>query len=246
MRILHTNDFHGTLNDAKRERLASLRQSADFYFDTGDCVKSGNMSIPLGEDPVWKMLASLDCTAGVPGNREFHITEAGFRAKIAGCKHPLLAANLMYRDGKRMRMQDFRANSFALSIANPLASALTFGDVGIFGVMVPMVTTRMTARHISAFINDQPVKAAKECVQKLRDIVKVIICISHIGLTKDVELAGTVEGIDIILGAHSHDVVDPPTRIGNTWIAQAGSHGRYAGVYEYTDGVLRAAYEPLP
>ena len=246
MRILHTNDFHGALNNAKRDRLASLRTSADLYFDTGDAVKSGNMGIPIGEDHVWKLLESLDCTAGVPGNREFHITEAGFRAKIAGCKHPLLAANLKCKDGRCDRMQDFRPNSFAISAAHPLASAMTVGDVGIFGVMVPMVTAGMSARHISAFINDPPIKSAKECVKKLRDTVKLIICISHIGLSKDVELAGTVDGIDIILGGHSHDVVDPPARIGNTWIAQAGSHGRYAGVYEFADGALKATYEPLP
>jgi len=246
MRILHTNDLHGSLNDAKRERLADLRGSVDFYFDTGDAVKSGNMGIPIGEDPVWKMLASLSCTAGVPGNREFHITEAGFRAKISGCKHPLLAANLRCKDGKCDRMQDFRPNSFALSAAHPLASAITISEVGIFGVMVPMVTGAMSARHISAFINDLPIKAAKECVQKLRGTVKFIVCLSHIGLSKDVELAGTVDGIDIILGGHSHDVVDPPARIGNTWIAQAGSHGRYAGVYEFVDDGLRATYEPLP
>jgi 2',3'-cyclic-nucleotide 2'-phosphodiesterase (5'-nucleotidase family) len=182
----------------------------------------------------------------VPGNREFHITEAGFRAKIAGCKHPLLAANLRCKDGGCERMQEFRANSFALSTAHPLASAITVGEVGVFGVMVPMVTARMAARHISAFINDAPVKAAKECVKKLRETTKLVICISHIGLSKDVELAGSVDGIDLILGGHSHDVVDPPARIGNTWIAQTGSHGRYAGVYEFANGVLNATYEPLP
>lgn len=246
MRILHTNDFHGALNDAKRERLAELRAEVDFYFDTGDAVKSGNLGIPIGEEAVWQLLASLDCTAGVPGNREFHISEAGFRAKIAGCKHPLLAANLRYRNGEGERIQDFRANSFALCAANPLASAITIGDIGVFGVMVPMVTKRMSARHLSAFINDQPFKVAKECVNKLRDTTSTIICISHIGLSKDVELAGTVDGIDLILGGHSHDVVDPPARIGNTWIAQAGSHGRYAGVYEFTNGTFNAFYEPLP
>jgi 2',3'-cyclic-nucleotide 2'-phosphodiesterase (5'-nucleotidase family) len=246
MRILHTNDLHGTLNDAKLERLAQLRSSANFYFDTGDAVKSGNVGIPINEDPVWKMLASLDCTAGVPGNREFHISDAGFRAKIAGCRHPLLAANLRYKDGRGGRMQDFFPNSFALSAANPLASAICFGDVAVFGVMVPMVTEKMSARHLSAFINDQPLKAAKDVVTKLRDSANTIICLSHIGLSKDVELAGTVEGIDLILGGHSHDIVDPPARIGNTWIAQAGSHGRYAGVYEFESGKLKAVYEPLP
>ena len=246
MRILHTNDFHGKLTDAKLERLRQLRRSADYYFDCGDAVKSGNIGIPIGEDPVWARFAQLNCTAGVTGNREFHITEQGFAAKIAGCKHPLLAANLQYKDPGGRHMQPHLPNTFALSADQPLASGLVLGDVGIFGVMVPMVTQGMSARHISAYINDNPQDAARKCVEMLRDKANTVICISHIGLRNDVELAGTVEGIDIILGGHSHDLVDPPARIGNTWIAQSGSHGRFAGVYDFKDGKLTATYEPLP
>ncbi|MDQ2987034.1 MAG: metallophosphoesterase [Armatimonadota bacterium] len=246
MRILHTNDFHGKLTDAKRDRLAELRRGVDFYFDCGDSVKSGNIGVSLLQDPVWPRLASLDCTAGVPGNREFHISEAGFLAKISGCKHPLLAANLRFKDGAGARMQSFFGNSFALSVDCPLASAIIVGDVGIFGVMVPMVTENMSARHLSAFVNDQPIVAARKCVEMLRDQVGTVICLSHIGLRNDVELAESLPGIDVILGAHSHDVVDPPARVGQTWIAQTGSHGRFAGVYEFEGKRFSGRYEPLP
>jgi 2',3'-cyclic-nucleotide 2'-phosphodiesterase (5'-nucleotidase family) len=246
MRILHTNDFHGRLTDAKRDRLAELRTATDFFFDCGDSVKTGNMGIPIGHDPVWANLASLDCTASVPGNREFHISEHGFQAKIAGGAHPIIAANLRYREPAGNHLQQFHPHAFSLATDRPLASGLIVGSVGIFGVMVPMVTENMSARHISAFVNDAPIDAAKKCVELLRDQVDTVICISHIGLRNDVEVAGTVPGIDLILGGHSHDVVDPPARIADTWIAQTGSHGRFAGVYEFENGTMRATYEPLP
>ena len=246
MKILHTNDFHGKLNDIKFERLAALRQAADFYFDCGDAVKAGNIGFPIGEDPVWSRLAALDCTAGVTGNREFHITEQGFRAKIAGCRHPLLVANLLYKEPLGEHLQDYLPNTFSLESDRPLASGMLIGDVGIFGVMVPMVTETMSARHISAFVNLSPQEVAAECVERLRGSAKTIVCISHIGLRNDVELAGRVPGIDLIIGGHSHDVVDPPAKIGDTWIAQAGSHGRFAGVLEITSAGLKATYEPLP
>ena len=246
MRILHTNDFHGKLNDAKLERLSLLRKSVDFYFDCGDSIKSGNIGFPIGVDPVWPRLQSLDCTAGVTGNREFHITEQGFRAKITGCHHPLLVANLLYKEPSGEHLQTYQPNTFSLTADRPLASGMLIGDVGIFGVMVPMVTESMSARHISAFINTSPQEAAAQCVERLRGSAKTIICLSHIGLRNDVALAGSVAGIDLIIGGHSHDVVDPPAKIGDTWIAQAGSHGRFAGVLELDAEGLRAAYEPLP
>lgn len=246
MRILHTNDLHGCLNDAKRDRLAQLREGADFYFDTGDAIKTGNIGIPVRQEPVWAMFASLGCTAGVPGNREFHIAEVGLQAKIEGCKHPLLAANLRYKSAKGKLLQEPRSGSFALGEDRPLMSGIGFGEVGVFGVMVPMVTAKMSARHVSAFINDPPIASARECVKRLRETARVVVCLSHLGLGKDKELAEAVDGIDLVLGGHSHDVVDPPLRINDTWIVQAGSHGRFAGMYEYEKGSLKAAYEQLP
>ena len=246
MRILHTNDFHGKLTESKLERLTQLRRGVDFYFDCGDAVKSGNIGISIGDEPVWQRLDALKCTAGVTGNREFHITEQGFAAKIHGCKHPLLVANLRYKEPKGKHLQDYMRHAFSIEAHRPFPSGLILNDVGIFGVMVPMVTDKMSARHISAFINDSPIETAKKCVEMLNGRVKTVICLSHIGLRNDVEMAGTVEGIDLILGGHSHDVVDPPARIGNTWIAQTGSHGRFAGVYELSGGKLNATYEPLP
>jgi 2',3'-cyclic-nucleotide 2'-phosphodiesterase (5'-nucleotidase family) len=246
MRILHTNDFHGKLTEAKLERLTQLRRNVDFYLDCGDAVKAGNIGIPIGDDPVWAKFEGLNCTAGVTGNREFHITEQGFAAKIHGCRHPLLVANLRYKEPTGKHLQEYMRYAFSIEAHRPFPSGLIINNVGIFGVMVPMVTERMSARHISAFVNDDPIETAKKCVKMLKDRVKTIICISHIGLRNDVEMAGTVEGIDLILGGHSHDLVDPPARIGNTWIAQTGSHGRFAGIYDYSNGKLTATYEPLP
>src|SRR5438034_10894557 len=101
LRILHTNDFHGTLDNSRQEKLSVLRLGADLYFDCGDCIKAGNLAIPLKPDPVWPRLAALRCTASVLGNRESHPLEGPFKAKIAGASHPLLCGNMVKRsDGQ--------------------------------------------------------------------------------------------------------------------------------------------------
>jgi 2',3'-cyclic-nucleotide 2'-phosphodiesterase (5'-nucleotidase family) len=246
LRILHTNDFHGKLSPEKFEYLVRLRKSVDFYFDCGDAIKTGNVGIPLVEDPVWKYFAQLDCTAGVVGNREFHISEAAFRAKISGCTHPLLAANLHYRQPKGNHLQNRARGVFALMSDQPLASGMIVGELGIFGLMVPMVTERMSSRHLSAFINSDPIEAGIKCVERLRGRVKKIICISHLGLRRDVELAEKIDGIDLILGGHSHDLIDPPAKLGGTVIAQAASHGRFAAIHDIADSGIKTTYEPLP
>ena len=223
--FLHTNDFHGTLTEGKVQRILSLKPEGAFFFDTGDCIKTGNLGIPTKRDPAWALLAEAGCDAGVLGNRETHVMGAAFRAKIEGHRHPLLCANLCAKDGSR-----------------PLPSSMIFErhglSVGVFGVMVPMVTERMASRAASAYLWDSPLKAAAEQVLQLRNEVDVLVALTHIGLTQDRALAQAVPGIDIVFGGHSHSVLEIPERVGNTWICQGGSHGRHVGVYEWSEGRL--------
>jgi len=61
--------------------------------------------------------------------------------------------------------------------------------------------------------------------------VDLLVVLSHLGLDEDKKLANDVEGISLIIGGHSHDLVPRPLRAGKsgTLIGQAGCYGRYAG-----------------
>lgn len=223
LRILHTNDMHGTLKGRKLEALEALRHGCDLYFDTGDAIQTGNLGIPLRPDPVWPLLDSLGCTASVPGNRESHIVQSVFEAKLAGARHPVLCANMRRRDGSL-----------------PLPASLTIESdrvrVGLVGVMVPMVTRRMRTQAVSAFLWGPPVEAALDEAERLRSSVDVLFALTHIGLRADRVLAEA--GVfQVIFGGHSHTVLSAPELVGRTWVCQGGSHNRFAGVYEW-DGKL--------
>ncbi len=230
--LLHTNDLHGSLDDGRESTLAALRAEVDFYFDTGDAIRSGNLAVPFGQEPVWERFGRLGLTAHVIGNRETHLVEAGFKAKLAGAPAPVLCANLRLKSGER-----------------PLAGTLRLEAngvrVGVFAVSVPMVTERMAVKVASAYIWDQPIPVSRECVAQLRDEVDLLIGLTHIGHRVDLELAERVPGIDILLTGHSHTILEQPLRVGSTWICQGGSHGRFAGVYRWTDGRLEGGLRRL-
>lgn len=225
LRILHTNDMHGTLNDVKFEQLKKLRAGADVYFDSGDAIKTGNLGIPMRREEVWDRLANLKCDASVLGNRETHVLTSAFFAKLEGARHPLLCANLKRKDG-----------SF------PLKRSLTIERkglrIGVIGVMVPMVTERMKTKAASAFIWTDPIECAQELVPELRPKVDVLIALTHIGHGEDVQLAKLCPDFDLVLGGHSHTVIESPEQVGKTWICQGGSHSRFAGVFEWASGEL--------
>ena len=224
LRILHTNDFHGRLDAPRLEALRDLRRNTDLYFDSGDCIRTGNLGVPVRPEPIWQDLKSLDISASVPGNRESHVLEPAFRAKIAGASHPIVCCNLKYRDGRKPLPGHVVLESQGLKIA-------------IIGVMVPMVTERMKSQALSAFIWDQPINALENELTEIED-VDLKILLSHMGHRTDVEIASRGLGLDVILGGHSHTVIESPELVGSTYIAQGGSHGRFAGVYEWVDGKL--------
>jgi len=224
--------MHGTLSEGKLARLRTLRERADLYFDTGDAIKAGNLAIPLFPESVWPALDSLGCTASVLGNRETHVTERALAAKINGAKHPILCANLRRKDGARPFMPSL---------------VVTVGKVkvGVLGVMVPMVTERMKTQALSAYLWDSPIATAIDIAHELRPKVDLVIALTHIGHRSDVELARRCPEIDIILGGHSHTVLEVPEKIENTYICQGGSHSRYAGLYDWQDGQLTGFLEKL-
>jgi len=221
IRILHTNDMHGSLDERRFEKLLALRKSVDVYFDSGDVIKTGNLGLPMRPEAAWPMLDELSCSASVLGNRETHVLEAAFNAKLAGAKHPILCANLRRKDGTR-----------------PLPSSLVVEfegiRMGVFGVMVPMVTERMASRVASAFLWDPPIAVADSLIEELRPRVDLLICLSHIGHRQDLELAAKCPSLDIVFGGHSHTVLPHPEKVGNTYVCQGGSHNRFAGVYEWS------------
>ncbi len=233
--IFHTNDFHGSFT---REMAVQIRKLVDgekgIYFDSGDCINTGNLGIPLRVEPVWELLEFAQCRAGVPGNRESHILKSAFEAKIAGHKHPLLCANMRVRSG-------------GLVLPGTSEFDINGVKVGVLGVMVPMVTTKMKTQAASAFLWDPPIEAAIEVAKELRPRNNLLIALTHIGIAQDRELATRCPEIDIILGGHSHTVLEQPERIGSTWICQGGSHGRYVGkyVWEKGKGIVDAELIPL-
>jgi 5'-nucleotidase len=226
LRILHTNDFHGALDAAREEKLRGAREDSDVYFDSGDAIKSGNLAIPLRPEEVWSRLAGLRCTASVPGNRESHVLVGAFAKKLEGRQHPIICANLRLKSGE-------------LPLPGHLIVEAAGLKVGIVGVMVPMVTSRMATQAASAYLWDQPIPAAIAEAEELAGQVDCLIALTHIGLRQDRELAARTPLFDLILGGHSHDVLQQPEIVGRTAICQTGSHGRFAGRYDWDGKITR-------
>ncbi|PYE52571.1 bifunctional metallophosphatase/5'-nucleotidase [Paenibacillus barcinonensis] len=74
-----------------------------------------------------------------------------------------------------------------------------------------------------------PVDTLKAQVKQLRGQVDVIVVLSHLGLSTDKRLAEETEGIDVILGGHTHHILEEPLVIGQTVLGAAGKFGQWLG-----------------
>ncbi|GAB4456533.1 MAG: hypothetical protein OHK0029_14660 [Armatimonadaceae bacterium] len=222
LHIFHTNDFHNHLDDAAAERLRTairdLNGAPYLLLDAGDAIKAGNVDFnPFGE-PILDRMSDLGYHAMTMGNREFHVWSGALATKINRAKFPVLSANVRPRKpGAALPVQPHRR----LEVGGL--------QVAIFGVTVPMVTERSRAAPLSSFLFYSPIAAAQQQVRELRYGADLLIALTHIGLTRDKQLAEEVSGIDLILGGHSHDTLAEPVVVNNTPIFQTGSHARNFG-----------------
>ncbi|HSV74109.1 MAG TPA: metallophosphoesterase [Chthonomonadales bacterium] len=222
--LVHTNDLHGRIDAPFVQFLRRLRvllPVPSLLLDAGDAVASGNVTFRVRGEDAHDRMVDAGYDVAIVGNREFHFSEAGFRAKLSRASFPVLCANL----------RPTRPGS-----ALPVSSSVSFEaaglSIGVLGLTVPMITERMLARRVSGFVFDDPIATARRLAPPLRASCDLLVALTHIGMERDQALAAAVPGIDLIVGGHTHALLPEGQRVGSTLIVQAGSHGRAGGVVE--------------
>lgn len=221
--IIHTNDMHNRLDAGGAQRLRREREKCDaLLLDAGDAAWAGNVYYRPGGEPILETMSAAGYDAMTIGNREFHFTCAGFASKISRASFTFLCANVRAARGDPL----------------PCVSSVIIERaglrIGVFGLTVPMVTPGSRAAAFSAYVFDPPLEAARPLVEHLRPQCDVLVALTHIGLARDRLLAHAAPELDIIVGGHSHDLLERPEYVGSVPIVQAGSHARAFGVVELT------------
>ena len=76
------------------------------------------------------------------------------------------------------------------------------------------------------------VEAAREVIARHRQEVDVLVLVSHLGLEDDIILAEQTNGIDLILGGHTHATMTTPLRVRNTSIVHVGAFTENIGRFD--------------
>ncbi|MDA8078141.1 MAG: 5'-nucleotidase C-terminal domain-containing protein [Nitrospiraceae bacterium] len=233
IRILHVNDFHGFAEPYRPlsgdERLGGIaylaaradelrREKPSLLLSAGDMVQGNNWTNLFQGEPVIQVMDLMAFDAMVPGNHEFDFGQDVLRKRISEALFPVLAANV----------EGF--GSFKPYIIREVGGV----KVAIIGIVTKETPVSTHPRNVAGLTFSSPADTMRRYLPELRKNADIVIVLSHIGYAADRVLAEQVNGIDIIVGGHSHTKLDHPATVGDTIIVQAWEHAKTLGVLDIT------------
>lgn len=214
--LLHTNDMHDCR--AVFPFLASYpRDASTLLVDAGDAIRGSNTVFRLHE-PVLDAMTAVGYDAMAFGNREFNYLRGVLQRRHRQVGFPFVCANVHDLRGKVNHLWQPTYVKEAAGVR-----------VGFIGLTPVQYLEPSPWQSLFGFRFRRPLEVLPDLVARVRGQVDLLILLSHSGFERDREIAQAVEGIDVIVGGHSHTVLETPHRIGRTAIVQTGSHGRFVG-----------------
>ncbi len=251
--ILHTNDQHSRIepfdstytrnpNQGGFARRASLIQKFRaeqpnlLLLDSGDTFQGTPYFNFFGGELEFKLMSMMGYDASTMGNHDFDNGLQGFKKVRSNAKFPFLCSNYDFKntilEGETEPFKIFNKDGIRVGIFGvgiKLEGLVGKKDYGETKYLDPVEI----AQHYSDFLRNE-----KKC--------DLVICLSHIGYdykddsTKicDKILAAKTDGIDLILGGHTHTFLPEPqtflNRKGkNVLVNQVGWAGLLLGKIDF-------------
>ncbi len=246
----YINDLHGKMT--KMERIYNMVQQfdrkdaskIDFFRNTTNNkvakfkVSSGDISIgcnPNNNKVAYKFLDWCGFDATELGNHEMDVAEPGDLASLidnTNCK--MLALNVKADENSPL------ANKFKKSVI-----VENNGEkVGLIGIapsdMFDRVKMSNSLSSIKVANIDETIKLVQQEVDNLKKQgINKIALLSHSGIDNDKKIISMTDGIDIIFGGHTHNLIEGITEGKNLFysksgepviMTQAGKNGDYIGI----------------
>ena len=220
--VLHTNDMHSRIEpfptNAKRNAgmggmarraalIEEIRKEGNqvLLLDAGDIFQGTPYFNFFGGELEFKLMSQMGYDAATLGNHDFDAGIVGFMKQLPLASFQFVNANYTFAE------QEMKSaiRPYRIFQKGPL-------KVGVFGIGIELEGLVPKNLYGQTKYAD-PVGTAKEIVQELkRKKCNLIICLSHLGNKYDTNkvsdevLAKSVDGIDLIIGGHTHTFLPKP------------------------------------
>lgn len=227
--IVHSNDTHGnfrktwdggssmpaTIAAVKRE-FSGAAGRATLLLDGGDIA---SYKVPSFDDVTADMLAmdAAGYDAMALGNHDVDFGVEKFAELSRRVKFPVLSASLVKKsDGS------YIFKPYVVRQAGPL-------KIGIIGLTSNAVLKSLKPEEAAGITFMDTAEAFLKVLPEVKKSCDAIILLSHLGIEDDRAMARAFPEIKLIVGAHSHTLVDRPEYVGKTCIVQTGRFAENLG-----------------
>ncbi|KAJ55229.1 5'-nucleotidase [Actibacterium mucosum KCTC 23349] len=271
--ILHTNDIHSriesinkydstcgaedetegkcfggvarikTLIDAKRAEMAGENL---LVLDAGDPFQGSLFYTTYKGDAEAEFMQAIGYDAMAVGNHEFDDGPEGLDAFIDKVSFPVISGNL-----------DLSSSLLKGKVQNHVVLEVGGQKIGIISALATD-TVDTSSPGPNVVFQDEIDSLSADVAALEAEGVDKIIALTHVGLPKDIEIAGAVPGLDLVIGGHSHTLLSNtsdraagpyPTMVGDVPVVQAYAYSKYVGeitlTFDDAGNVTSAVGEPI-
>jgi sulfur-oxidizing protein SoxB len=224
---LSSNDFIALAHDYGRlgglDRIATVVKAVRaerggdrvLFLDGGDSWQGSLTANRTKAQDMVDCLKLLEPDA-MTGHWEFTYGEARLRELIERLGTPFLALNVRDNEWQEPVFDAYKLFDKGSVRVAVLGEAFAYTPVANPRWMVPKWTFGIREDDVRTTV----AKARKEGAQ-------LVVLLSHNGFDCDRKMAARVEGIDVILTAHTHDALPVVTTVGKTLLVASGSDGKF-------------------
>ncbi|HSN50225.1 MAG TPA: bifunctional UDP-sugar hydrolase/5'-nucleotidase, partial [Bacteroidales bacterium] len=223
--ILHTNDMHAKIDNlAKLAFLAdSLKKTHPYVFlvASGDNF-TGNPVVDKIRDIGYPMIDLMNrCGFNVSaiGNHEFDMGQELMNKRIEQARFPFISCNI---DAKTAVLK--QPEPFVVLKAGDLATLAFLSAIELNESGIPDTHPS----KVKGIVFTNGIQKAQE-FKWLKEKYGILIGVTHLGVEDDIMLAGVMPQFDVIMGGHSHTLIDTALIVNGVRITQAGANLAYIG-----------------
>ncbi len=214
--LLHTNDMHDRRTVFPWLE-ARPRDGCTLLVDAGDAIRGSNTVFHMHE-PMLDLMSRAGYDAMTMGNREFHYLRGVFRRRFEQVRFPFVCANVHDLRGKINHLWQ-----------PTLVKTIAGVRIGVVGLTPVQYLDGSPWQPLFGFRFTRALDVLPGLVRELSAQVDVVILLSHQGFKADRAIAEKIPGLHVIVGGHSHHLLEQPVVVNGVRIVQTGCYGRYVG-----------------
>ncbi len=238
--ILHTNDIHGKYRATPASwvdgnPLVGGFPAAGYYIDRERKEAGRSLLLDAGDfmtgNPICELeyrgvrgggmvefLNLMGYDAICLGNHDFDNKWEATRKLVGLAAMPVLCVNLFEPSGEYFSGKGYEIYD------------LDGVRVGVIGLIMDNLSDYLRAGALGPLRLEPGLSSIERVLDEVDRRTDLIIVLTHIGVESDEELASHLSGrVDVIVGGHSHTVLQEPMKRSGVLIVQAGSNNRSLG-----------------